>query len=85
MPEDKNAAHCPAIITRVWNSTIVNLTVIPDGKAPFFYTSSNQDEGATKPSSWHWPEPSPESSSESVYVITRIRYKSELCALHKVY
>jgi hypothetical protein len=54
--EKKPVVHWPAIITRVWSSTLVNLTVFPDGSTPFCYSSCPLDESGAKPSTWHWPE-----------------------------
>lgn len=52
---DAEGEHCAAIITRVWSDDCVNLIYFHDtGSMP--YTSSVQDETATKQCSWHWPE-----------------------------
>lgn len=45
----------PAIITRVWSDTCVNLTVFPDAAEPFFKTSVLLCEGRGEKSRWFWP------------------------------
>lgn len=47
----------PAIITRVWSDTCVNLTVFLDNGAPIVPTSVNHEENlesSTNPA-WRWP------------------------------
>lgn len=42
----------PAIITRVWSDTCVNLKVIADGPADIWKTSVIQGDGDAQ---WSWP------------------------------
>lgn len=49
------AAEHPAIVTRVWSDTCVNLTVLPDFGAPELRTSVNQDESTVQATGWRWP------------------------------
>lgn len=42
----------PAIITRVWSDTCVNLTIFPDNAAPFTRTSVTFGEAKF---GWEWP------------------------------
>jgi len=46
--------HEPAIITRVWSDTCVNLKVLPDCAAPFDQTSVCLND-ASSSSWWSWP------------------------------
>lgn len=45
----------PAIITRVWSDTCINLTVFPDFRGIELKTSVNQDEELKQASGWRWP------------------------------
>lgn len=45
----------PAIITRVWTDTCVNLTVFPDCGAPVVQTSVVEDEAGLQQTGWRWP------------------------------
>ena len=48
----------PALITRVWSDTCVNLTVFPDYGEPVYKTSVNQNEsleGSNQNLAWRWP------------------------------
>ncbi len=47
----------PAIITRVWSDTCVNLTVWLDGGATFFASSAmlNEDMESADRNLWRWP------------------------------
>lgn len=49
--------HWPAVITRVWSATMVNVHVLPDLNPAFTFSSCKLDEHAAKPNTWHWPEP----------------------------
>lgn len=52
-------AHSPAVITRVWTDTCVNLAVFEDASVSGvrFVTSCVQDESSTPALyTWHWPE-----------------------------
>lgn len=49
------AREHPAIVTRVWSDTCVNLTVFPDYMGPQLYTSVNQDESNSQDIGWRWP------------------------------
>lgn len=42
----------PAVITRVWSPTVVNLHVLADGGEAFFATSRIMGEGE---GGWTWP------------------------------
>ncbi len=56
--EKSNGANeHPAIVTRVWSDTCVNLTVFLDNGAPFVVTSATQDEDVESGSlrAWRWP------------------------------
>jgi hypothetical protein len=59
-------AHRPAIVTRVWSDTCVNLQVFTDGindcdegspgaNGVLWKTSASLDESMAE-GSWHWPE-----------------------------
>lgn len=43
----------PAIVTRVWSDTCVNLTAFPDGDPPFCAGGVTNDE--TDSRRWAWP------------------------------
>jgi hypothetical protein len=46
----------PAVVTRVWSPTVVNLHVLPDGDRVFYVTSVERArDGADAPRSWRWP------------------------------
>lgn len=45
----------PAIITRVWTDTCVNLTVFPDFGVPVLKSSQVLDEETTQAVGWRWP------------------------------
>lgn len=48
----------PALVTRVWSDTCVNLTVFPDYGELVFKTSVNQNESLEGPNqelAWRWP------------------------------
>jgi hypothetical protein len=52
------ALEHPAIITRVWSDTCVNLSVFPDFGEPQPRTSVNQNESLDGPNqdyAWRWP------------------------------
>lgn len=57
--EQSNGQHeHPAIVTRVWSDTCVNLTVLPDCGAPVSKTSVIQNEDMTEGNqsvAWRWP------------------------------
>ena len=56
-PSNGTVEH-PAIITRVWSDTCVNLTVFQDFGEPILKTSVNQNEsldGANQELAWRWP------------------------------
>lgn len=57
--ESNGATEHPAIITRVWSDTCVNLTVFPDYSASPVLKSSvgfNDDmEDKTVGNAWRWP------------------------------
>jgi hypothetical protein len=59
--------HRPAIITRVWNDTCVNLQVftdsindcdegLPGANGVLWKSSATHDETGKAEGSWHWPE-----------------------------
>lgn len=51
-----NAANeHPALVTRVWSDTCVNLTVFPDYGSQELRTSVNQDEAMEQTQGWRWP------------------------------
>ena len=43
-----------AVVTKVWNETTVELTVLPPGGKPFFRNSVSE---GTTPGTWCWDEP----------------------------
>lgn len=45
----------PAIITRVWSDTCVNLTVFPDNGEVIVKTSVNLDQDKIQSHGWAWP------------------------------
>ena len=45
----------PALVTRVWSDTCVNLTVFPDSNSIATMTSVNQDEEMIREIGWRWP------------------------------
>ncbi len=52
------ASEHPALITRAWSDTCVNLTVFPDVGEPVLKTSVNQNESLEGPNqdlAWRWP------------------------------
>ena len=51
-PPHNNAEVLPAIITRVWSDTCVNLRVLNDEIYDFWVTSATQGAG---PREWTWP------------------------------
>lgn len=51
-----NAEELPAVITRVWSDTCVNLKVFNDGNQDFWRTSVLVDDGNLQPGVWRWPE-----------------------------
>ena len=56
--ESNSATEHPAIITRVWSDTCVNLLVFPDNSAPVVKTSASfndQDFDADHAYHWRWP------------------------------
>lgn len=57
--ESNGAKEHPAMITRVWSDTCVNLTVFPDFANHFVMkTSVNQNENLEGPNQdnvWRWP------------------------------
>jgi hypothetical protein len=56
--ESNAAQEHPALITRVWSDTCVNLTVFPDNGSPILETSVNQNESLEGPNqdlAWRWP------------------------------
>ncbi len=53
---DSNATkEHPAIITRVWSDTCINLTVFPDYSVSIVRSSVNQDEEMKQEFGWRWP------------------------------
>lgn len=62
-PAKNNGANtAPAIITRVWNDTMVNVRVQPDTASTFMRTSveladtvPTVDDGGLVPHVWSWP------------------------------
>lgn len=52
-----SAEESPAIVTRVWENGLVNLTVFPDGSAPYNVGSVDfYDHPTEKPGfAWRWP------------------------------
>jgi hypothetical protein len=46
------AEHYPAVITRVWSPTCVNLQVLADAGTPFAVTSVTCGRGER---TWRWP------------------------------
>lgn len=57
--ESNGAKEHPAIITRVWSDTCVNLTLLPDYSTTLVCKSSvNQNEnmeGPNQDNAWRWP------------------------------
>lgn len=49
---DANGTVEPAIITRVWSDTCINVTLFPDCADPHSLTSIVQGEGIHE---WQWP------------------------------
>ncbi len=45
----------PAVITRVWSPSCVNLHVLPDGGDAFFVTSRVLDPSGEAEGTWRWP------------------------------
>lgn len=56
-PKRNNGSDfAPAIITRVWSRTCVNVTIFPDAADPFMKTSRTMREpGQTTEHEWFWP------------------------------
>ena len=53
-----DAVEHPAIITRVWSDTCINLTVFPDYGSPDYKTSVVQNESMVEGNqerAWRWP------------------------------
>lgn len=50
------ATEVPAIVTRVWSDTCVNLTVFRDNVAPLMVSSVSYDDGPERPAwcGWRW-------------------------------
>lgn len=69
-PYSQGLVHLPAVIVAVWGPECVNLQVFTDmGNSEYqhpegttapsgvkWITSVSQDETASKPRTWHWPE-----------------------------
>jgi hypothetical protein len=55
--EHNGVTEHPAIITRVWSDTCINVTVFPDCWAPFCKTSveKSEDESREQKDTWRWP------------------------------
>lgn len=56
--ESNGSSEHPAVVTRVWSDTCVNLTVFPDFGEPVLKTSVNQNETLDSPNqnlAWRWP------------------------------
>jgi hypothetical protein len=45
----------PALVTRVWSPTCVNLHVLADAGPAFFVTSVEQARGRAPQRAWSWP------------------------------
>lgn len=55
--ESNSALECPAIITRVWTDTMVNVTAFPDFGLPISIGSVNHESKCANPSGAHWAWP----------------------------
>ena len=56
--DSNSAKEHPALVTRVWSDTCVNLTVFPDNLEPVCKTSVTQNESLEGPNqdyAWRWP------------------------------
>ena len=53
---EANAEHSPAIITRIWNHDVANVTVFEDGHPPKTLVGLKLDEENFLAGSIHWPE-----------------------------
>jgi hypothetical protein len=56
--DSNGASEHPAMITRVWSDTTVNLTVFPDNSLPFAITSVGLNEDMKQGEqhrAWRWP------------------------------
>ena len=56
--DSNSAKEHPALITRVWSDTCVNLTIFPDNGIMVCKTSVNQNEsleGLNQELAWRWP------------------------------
>lgn len=52
----KPGNESPAMITRVWNDSCINVTVFPDCQLPFVLTSVVRDDNMDTPNmAWRWP------------------------------
>lgn len=61
LADSPSGEHYAAVITHVWNDTIVNLFVFPKGKSTDSLdsgvkTSVTYNEQVTESYTWHWPE-----------------------------
>ena len=50
-----NTSEHPAVITKIWTNTCVNMTIFPDCNSPDNKTSIIQDEELKQLKGWRWP------------------------------
>lgn len=58
-PFGNEAEFLPAIITRVWTDSTINLKIIADGPYDYWRTSVTLDDSGEIPQqmyTWRWPE-----------------------------